>query len=134
MHTFIVFSEAFLFCDRRHLTEEDIQAILFDCPSGSERFDLDNSDDDCVEALASQGSSNEYSSDSFDTVQESTTVKDNIKKTWHWIKKDLQLNEGFHTSEIIPRVTAAEVKTPLSMSTKLVDEDLIEHLMFETNR
>lgn len=111
---------------------------MFDWPSGSECSDLESSDDDQAERTASQhcsgtDSSSLSDSDGFD-VEESTTVKNKIKKTWHWVKKDLEINEGFPTSILSPNVSAAEAKTPLSMFAKLVDEDLIEHLTFETNR
>ncbi|KAH8041755.1 hypothetical protein HPB51_017575 [Rhipicephalus microplus] len=122
----------------RGLTDTEIQGILFDWPSGSECSDLESSDDDQAERTASQHCSGTDSSSLSDTngldVEESTTVKNKIKKTWHWVKKDLDINEGFPTSILSPRVSAAEAKTPLSMFTKLVDEDLIEHLTFETNR
>lgn len=128
----------FLFSfSRRGLTEE-IQSLLFECPSGSECSDMDNSDEDYEEQPSSHASSDEDSLRSSDTeyseVEESATVRNKIKNVWHRVKKDLPLNDGFPESKLIPRVTADEAKTPLSMFRKIVDEDLVEHLTFETNR
>ncbi|KAL3175833.1 hypothetical protein MRX96_001014 [Rhipicephalus microplus] len=123
---------------KRGLTDTEIQGILLDWPSGSECSDLESFDDDHAERTASQHCSGTDSSSLSDTdgldVEESTTVKNKIKKTWHWVKKDLGINEGFPTSTLSPKVSVAEAKSPVSMFTKLVDEDLIGHLTFETNR
>ncbi|KAL3222868.1 hypothetical protein MRX96_028300 [Rhipicephalus microplus] len=50
------------------------------------------------------------------------------------VKKDVPLNEGFPESELVSLVTPYEAKTPLHIFSKLVDEDLMEHLTFETSR
>lgn len=100
---------------------------------------MDSSDDERVEAEpSSKGPIDEYIEDSSDDedleVQQSSTVKNKVKKIWHWVKKDVPINEGFPESELVPLVTPEEAKTPLHMFSKLVDDGLVEHLTFETNR
>ncbi|KAH8021364.1 hypothetical protein HPB51_015511 [Rhipicephalus microplus] len=100
--------------------------------------DMDSSNDERVEAEpSSKGPIDKYVDDSSDEdleVEESSTVKNKRKKIWHWVKKDVPLNEGFPESELVPLVTPKEAKTPLHMFSRLVDEELLEHLTFETNR
>lgn len=121
------------------LSDNDIQAILFEWASGSECSDMDSSDDERVEAEpSSKGPIDKYVEDSSDEdldleVEELSTVKNKTKKIWHWVKKDVPVNEGFPESELVPLVTPEEAKTPLHMFSKLIDEDLLEHLTFETN-
>lgn len=138
MNAVLILTGTFFCFSRRGLTEEEIQSLLFECPSGSDCSDLDNSDDDYEEQPTSHGSSDEDSPQSSGAdeseVEESSTVRNKIRKVWHWVKKDLALNEGFPESDLIPKVTTDEAKTPLSMFRKIVDDDLVEHLTFETNR
>lgn len=100
---------------------------------------MDSSDDEPIEAEpSSKGPIDKYIEDSLDDkdleVEQSSTAKNRAKKIWHWVKKDVPLNEGFRESELVLLVTPDEAKTPLHMFSKLVDEDLVEHLTFETNR
>lgn len=70
---------------RRGLSDKDIQAILFEWPSGSECFDMDSSDDERIEAEpSSKGPIDKYIEDSSDDedleVEQSSTVKNKAKR------------------------------------------------------
>ncbi|KAH8042575.1 hypothetical protein HPB51_024628 [Rhipicephalus microplus] len=100
---------------------------------------MNSSDDERIEAEpSSKGPIDKYIEDSLDDkdleVEQSSTAKNRAKKIWHWVKKDVPLNEGFRESELVLLVTPDEAKTPLHMFSKLVDEDLVEHPTFETDR
>lgn len=100
---------------------------------------MDSSGDERVEAEpSSKGPIDKYIEDSLDDedleVQESSTVKNKAMKIWHWVKKDVPMNEGFPESELVPQVTPEEARTPLHMFSKLAHEGLVEHLTFGTSR
>ncbi|XP_072142318.1 piggyBac transposable element-derived protein 2-like [Dermacentor andersoni] len=131
----IDFEERFFIC-RQRLTDKEIQAILFEYPSGSEDENLEGSD--CDEEYTPQErtvqSVSESSSDSEEEVQVTSTKKKKQTKIWHWVKKDININRGEEESVLKPTDGLERVKSPLSMFLNLVDSDLIEFLTFETNR
>lgn len=116
---------------RKILTDEEIQAMLFDYPSCSEDNHLEDSgsDDEYSQPLRVSSSESECSTESSKDVEVTATQK-KVKKTWHWVKKDIDVNLG----EELSVIRSGNVKTPLGLFLQLVDHDLLEFLTFETNR
>ncbi|XP_064468999.1 piggyBac transposable element-derived protein 2-like, partial [Ornithodoros turicata] len=121
---------------RKPLTDEDIQALIFDCPSGSEDENLESSDSGDEYTRLPQASSGDSEGDSSEDsdVEVTSTTKNKKRRIWHWVKKDIPINRGQEVRVLRPRPGLECAKSPLGMFLKFVDYDLLEYLTFETNR